>query len=57
MDDFPPTQQDILVKNELTDKINEELMHFEILVSSEIKAFNEQFNALKLNYLFIEEEK
>jgi photosystem II stability/assembly factor-like uncharacterized protein len=57
MDDFPPTQQDILVKNELTDKINEELMHFEILVSSEIKAFNEQFNALKLNYLFVEDEE
>lgn len=57
MDDFPPTQQDMEVKNELTEKINEELMHFEILVSSEIKAFNEQFNALKLNYLFIEEEK
>ena len=57
MDDFPPTQQDILVKNELTNKINEELMHFEILVSSEIKAFNEQFNALKLNYLFVEDEE
>lgn len=57
MDDFPPTQQDILVKNELTDKINTELMHFEILVSSEIKSFNEQFNAKNLNYLFVEEEK
>lgn len=57
MDDFPPTQQDILVKNELTDKINTELMHFEILVSSEIKSFNEQFNAKHLNYLFVEDEE
>ncbi|MEZ4859465.1 MAG: glycosyl hydrolase [Flavobacteriaceae bacterium] len=57
MDDFPPTQQDIAVKNDLTGKINEELMRFEMLVSSEIKTFNEQFNTLNLNYLFLEEDK
>ena len=56
MDDFPPTQQDIAVKNDLTQKINVELTKFNQLVSNEIKSFNEQFNSLQLNYLFIEED-
>ncbi len=56
MDDFPPTEQDIAVKNELTQKINSELNKFNTLVSTEIKAFNEAFNSLQLNYLFVEEE-
>jgi photosystem II stability/assembly factor-like uncharacterized protein len=55
MDDFPPTQQDIAVKNELTQQINVELAKFDTLVSEEIKEFNAQFNALNLNYLFVEE--
>jgi photosystem II stability/assembly factor-like uncharacterized protein len=54
MDDFPPTDQDILVKNELTAEINKELGTFDTLVDTEIKAFNEAFNTLKLNYLFLE---
>jgi hypothetical protein len=57
MDDFPPTQQDIAVKNELTQQINAELVKFESLISEEIKAFNAQFNAMNLNYLFVAEEK
>lgn len=57
MDDFPPTQQDIAVKDELTQQINVELAKFDTLVSEEIKAFNDQFNAMNLNYLFVEEEK
>lgn len=56
MDDFPPTQQDIAVKNELTQKINTELVKFDQLVTNEIKNFNDQFNAKQLNYLFVEEE-
>jgi photosystem II stability/assembly factor-like uncharacterized protein len=56
MDDFPPTQQDLQVKDELTQKINEELVKFDDLVSTEIKGFNEAFNAKKLNYLFIEDK-
>jgi len=56
MDDFPPTQQDIAVKNDLTQKINAELTKFDQLVSNEIKSFNQQFNSLQLNYLFIEED-
>jgi photosystem II stability/assembly factor-like uncharacterized protein len=56
MDDFPPTTQDIAVKNELTAAINKELSTFDNLVSSEIAAFNAQFNQLNLNYLFVEDE-
>jgi len=57
MDDFPPTQQDIAVKNELTIKINEQLQSFNALVTNEISKFNQQFNSLNLNYLFIEEDE
>ncbi len=56
MDDFPPTQQDITVKNELTRDINAELQKFNQLVSSEISEFNQQFNQKNLNYLFLETE-
>jgi hypothetical protein len=55
MGDFAPTEQDIAVKNELTQKINKELNTFNTLVDTEIKAFNEAFNAKQLNYLFIED--
>ncbi|MGH1387300.1 WD40/YVTN/BNR-like repeat-containing protein [Kordia sp.] len=55
MGDFAPTEQDIAVKNELSQKINKELNAFNNLVDNEIKAFNEAFNAKKLNYLFIED--
>ena len=55
IDDFPPTAQDMQVKNELSAKIREQLTAFDQLVDQEISSFNEAFNALKLNYLFIEE--
>lgn len=54
MGDFAPTDQDIVVKNELTQKINAQLSAFNALISNEIKAFNEAFNAKNLNYLFID---
>ncbi len=54
MGDFPPTEQDIAVKNELTKQIDEQLSAFDNLIKNEIKAFNEAFNTKKLNYLFIE---
>jgi hypothetical protein len=54
IDDFHPTDQDVLVKDELTKKINEQLNEFDALVTKEIKEFNDAFNTLKLNYLFIE---
>ncbi|PHS67004.1 MAG: glycosyl hydrolase [Flavobacterium sp.] len=57
MGDFPPTEQDIAVKNVLTGQINSELDTFNTLVSEEIKAFNEAFNTLNLQYLIVEDEK
>ncbi len=55
MGDFAPTDQDIAVKDELTQKINEQLEAFDKLVTDEIKAFNAAFNSKKLNYLFVED--
>ena len=55
IDDFPPTEQDIEVKNELTAAINKELDKFDAVMSNELKAFNAAFNDLKLNYLFVED--
>lgn len=56
MGDFPPTEQDIAVKNELSGKINAQLEAFDKLVSDEIKAFNSAFNDKQLNYLFVQED-
>lgn len=53
-DDFPPTQQDLQVKEELTLKVNEQLSKFEEMIDNEVESFNKEFNALNLNYLFIE---
>jgi len=53
--DFPPTDQDIAVANELTGKIDAELVKFDKLVSEEISNFNNAFNDRKLNYLFLED--
>ena len=54
IDDFPPTAQDIAVKNELTKEILAQLTTFDKLVSDEVAAFNKDFNAAGLNYLFVE---
>jgi photosystem II stability/assembly factor-like uncharacterized protein len=54
IDDFPPTDQDIAVKNELTGQINDQLEAFDAVLDKELKEFNTAFNALKLNYLFVE---
>ncbi|WP_413789395.1 VPS10 domain-containing protein [Leptobacterium meishanense] len=54
IDDFPPTAQDIAVKNEITGQIKEQLEAFDKLISEEIANFNRQFNDLQLSYLFVE---
>ncbi|MCP4977024.1 MAG: glycosyl hydrolase [Maribacter sp.] len=53
IDDFPPTEQDIAVKNELTGQINDQLEAFDAVLDKELKEFNTAFNTLKLNYLFV----
>ena len=55
MDDFPPTSQDIAVKDVLTTAILTELGKLDALIAGEIKTFNAAFNKNQLNYLFIEE--
>ena len=57
MDDFPPTQQDVAVKNELSAAIAIELAKFDKLISEEISSFNATFNQKKLNYLFVDDNK
>ncbi|KQC30480.1 WD40/YVTN/BNR-like repeat-containing protein [Flagellimonas eckloniae] len=55
IDDFPPTEQDIAVKNELSSKIKTQLTAFDALIEKEMKEFNTEFNGLRLDYLSIEE--
>ncbi len=55
IDDFPPTEQDVAVKNELTGQIDKQLKVFNTLVNKEIEEFNSAFNNLKLKYLFVED--
>ena len=55
IDDFPPTDQDVAVKNEMTGKVNAQLQAFDALVAKEMKEFNAEFNALSLEYLSVEE--
>lgn len=56
MGDFPPTEQDIAVKNELSSKIKTQLDAFNTILNDEVKAFNAAFNSKQLNYLFVEED-
>jgi hypothetical protein len=55
LDDFPPTEQDIAVKNQLTNEINTQLEAFNNLVDDEIETFNKTFNDLNLDYLFLKD--
>ncbi len=57
MDDFPPTDQDVEVKDELTQKVKVQLDKFDKLLSEEVKEFNRRFNEMDLNYLFVEADK
>ena len=54
MGDFPPTDQDIAVQQELSKQIEKQLEAFDALIDKEMQGFNASFNELKLNYLFLE---
>ena len=43
MGDFAPTEQDVAVKNELTQKIEKQLTAFNKLLDEEVAAFNNAF--------------
>ena len=51
INDFPPTAQDKVVSQELTQAINTQLAAYERLMSEEVKAFNTAFKNLQLDYL------
>ena len=53
MDDFPPTEQDVKVKEELTAAIMVELEKFDQMLDEKVSAFNKAFNESNLNYLFV----
>ncbi|MFD0863025.1 glycosyl hydrolase [Sungkyunkwania multivorans] len=54
LDDFPPTAQDIAVKNQLTKEIEAALTKFDKVLTDEVAKFNQEFNKLQLQYLFVE---
>jgi hypothetical protein len=49
--DFPPTDQDIVVSELLSSQINLEMEHYNKLVNEDLEFFNKTFAALKLDYL------
>ena len=51
--DFPPTNQDMDVKNELTMAIKQQLTAFNNMVDAQIEEFNREFNKAELNYIFL----
>ena len=51
MNDFPPTNQDIAVRDELTQAIEIQIERYETLINEDIRAFNGAFKALSLDYL------
>lgn len=51
MDDFGPTEQDLAVKAELTQKIEAQLNTFNQLLDEELSAFNTEFTRLGLDFL------
>lgn len=55
MGDFGPTDQDIVVKNELSAAITKQLDAFDTMLDAEVAQFNTDFNNLKLKYLFVED--
>ena len=55
INDFPPTDQDEIVRKLLTKKIDENLEEYEKLIKEDLRLFNENFSKLNLDYLTINE--
>ena len=51
LNDFPPTDQDKVVKLELTEKVENQLKTFSFLIKNDVKDFNKEFAKLELHYL------
>ena len=51
LNDFPPTDQDEAVRQELTQAVEQQLNSFSQLMEEEVKTFNSAFKQLKLDYL------
>ena len=51
LNDFPPTDQDNIVKLELTEKVENQLKTFKLLIKNDVKNFNKAFAKLELDYL------
>jgi len=54
MGDFGPTDQDVAVKEELSAAIKKQLTAFDQMLDDEVAQFNKAFNALQLEYLFVD---
>ena len=54
INDFPPTEQDEIVRKELTKAIEMELEKYDVLIKNDLATFNSEFAKLNLNYLTIE---
>ncbi|MDB4152504.1 glycosyl hydrolase [Flavobacteriaceae bacterium] len=51
IDDFPPTAQDLAVKEELTAAVEVAMERYQQLIDSDVASFNEVFKKEKRNYL------
>jgi hypothetical protein len=51
INDFPPTAQDKIVRDELTKAIEEQLVTYTSLMEKEVTAFNKAFKEKELDYL------
>jgi len=51
--DFPPTNQDELVRKELTVEVENYILKYQKIISQDLKYFNEEFASLNLDYLTV----
>lgn len=55
--EYPPTQQSMALKNELSDQIDGQLGHLDKILSEDIPSFNADYKALGLDILKLESEE